>query len=179
MMRRAAAGIDEMLADARLGLRRVTPREAAGEVEQGNAVLVDIRPQAQRAAEGEVHAEYRPLVVERNVLEWRFDPRSEARLALAAYDLRVIVLCQEGYTSSLAASALQQLGITGATDVVGGFAAWRAAGLPVAPAPGPFAQARLRRTIRRVARAARSAAATPTAATRSVRRLPSSEWVAE
>jgi rhodanese-related sulfurtransferase len=111
----------------------VTPREAADELERGDGVLVDIRPQAQRAAEGEVHAAYRPLVVERNVLEWRFDPRSDARLALAAYDLRVIVLCQEGYTSSLAARALQQLGIAGATDVEGGFAAWRRAGLPMEP----------------------------------------------
>ena len=71
------------------------------------------------------------LVVERNVLEWRFDPRSEARLPEASYDARVMVLCQEGYTSSLAAAALQSLGVHRATDVVGGFAAWRDAGLPV------------------------------------------------
>ena len=69
-------------------------------------------------------------VVERNVLEWRYDPRSDARLPEASYDLRVIVLCQEGYTSSLAARALQQLGIDRVTDVIGGFAAWREAGLP-------------------------------------------------
>ena len=96
-------------------------------------MLVDIRPAAQRLAEGEVHPAYRPLVIERNVLEWRLDPRSSARLDIAAYDLRVLVLCQEGYTSSLAAAALQQLGLRQATDVDGGFAAWRAAGLPVAP----------------------------------------------
>ena len=70
--------------------------------------VVDIRPAAQRAAEGELPG---ALVVERNVLEWRFDPASDARLAIAAYDLQVIVLCQEGYTSSLAAAALQELGI--------------------------------------------------------------------
>jgi rhodanese-related sulfurtransferase len=131
--RRGPAGIDEMLAEARQGYRRLTARGAADELERSDAVLVDIRPQAQRAAEGEVHAAYGPLVVERNVLEWRFDPRSNARLALASYDLRVIVLCQEGYTSSLAAAALQQLGLVRATDVVGGFAAWRRAGLEVQP----------------------------------------------
>jgi rhodanese-related sulfurtransferase len=97
-----------------------------------DAVLVDIRPAAQRLAEGEVHPAYAPLVIERNVLEWRLDPRSTARLDIAAYDLRVLVLCQEGYTSSLAAAALQQLGLHRATDVRGGFAAWRASGLPVA-----------------------------------------------
>ena len=133
MGRRGTAGIDELLAEARRGLRRVTALQAAAELERSDAVLVDIRPSAQRAAEGEVHAGYGPLVVERNVLEWRFDPRSSARMALAAYDLRVIVLCQEGYTSSLAAAALQQLGLARATDVIGGFAAWRRAGLEVQP----------------------------------------------
>ncbi|WP_341351216.1 rhodanese-like domain-containing protein [Nocardioides convexus] len=95
-------------------------------------MIVDIRPAAQRAAEGEVASWLPLLVIERNVLEWRFDPRSEARIPEASYDARVIVLCQEGYTSSLAADALQSIGIPGATDVVGGFAAWREAGLPVA-----------------------------------------------
>ena len=74
------------------------------------------------------------MLVERNVLEWRFDPASDARLPLASYDLHVIVLCSEGYTSSLAAAALQDLGIRGATDLAGGFRAWAAAGLPVGPA---------------------------------------------
>ena len=125
--------IDEVLAAARSRLRRLSPGEAAA-VRRGG-VLVDIRPAAQRAAEGEVPG---ALVVERNVLEWRFDPASDARLPVAAYDLDVVVLCSEGYTSSLAAVALQELGIAGATDVVGGFAAWRAAGLPaVGGAPLP------------------------------------------
>ena len=84
-------------------------------------MLVDIRPAAQRAAEGELPG---ARVVERNVLEWRFDPTSEAALPEASYDLEVIVLCQEGYTSSLAAAALQDLGISKATDVIGGYAAW-------------------------------------------------------
>lgn len=92
------------------------------------ALLVDIRPAAQRALEGEVPGS---LIVERNVLEWRFDPASAARLPQATgYDVEVIVLCSEGYTSSLAADALRSLGLTQATDVVGGFVAWQAAGLP-------------------------------------------------
>jgi rhodanese-related sulfurtransferase len=73
-----------------------------------------------------------PVVIERNVLEWRLDPRSSARLPWAAYDARVLVLCQEGYASSLAAAALVRLGLTGATDVVGSLRAWREAGLPLA-----------------------------------------------
>jgi rhodanese-related sulfurtransferase len=126
-----ARSVDELLADARSRLRRLGPLEAATRVASG-AVLVDIRPAAQRAVEGSVPG---ALVVERNVLEWRFDPRSDARLDIAAYGLRVLVLCQEGYTSSLAAAALQQLGLTEATDIEGGFAAWRSAGLPVAGLP--------------------------------------------
>jgi len=122
--------IDQVLDRARAQLTRVSARQAHTEYLDG-ALLVDIRPAAQRTIEGEVPG---ALVIERNVLEWRLDPRSEARLDVAAYDLRVLVLCQEGYTSSLAAAALQQLGLTRATDVDGGFAAWRAAGLPVAAA---------------------------------------------
>ena len=126
------AGIDDQLTDARSRLDRVSARAAYQEVLHGRAVLVDIRPAAQRAFEGEVAAQLGPLVVERNVLEWRFDPRHEARLPIAAHDTRVLVLCQEGFTSSLAADALLRLGIRRATDVVGGFRAWREAGLPVA-----------------------------------------------
>ena len=125
-------GIDDQLADSRSRLLRVSARAAYPEVLYGRALLVDIRPAAQRAAEGEVAAHLTPLVVERNVLEWRFDPRSAARRPEAGFDTRVIVLCQEGYTSSLAADALLRLGIRRATDVVGGFRAWREAGLPVA-----------------------------------------------
>ena len=111
-----------MLADARARLRRLTATEAAAAQRTG-AVVVDIRPAAQRGAEGGPDG---VLVVERNVLEWRFDPTSDARLPVADYDLQVVVLCQEGYTSSLAAAALQDLGVWRATDVVGGWAAWRA-----------------------------------------------------
>lgn len=122
-----ARTIEEILAAARRRLDRLDPAGAHAEVTRG-AVLVDIRPAAQRAAEGQVPG---ALVVERNVLEWRFDPASTARLPQATgYDVRVIVLCAEGYTSSLAAAALHDLGLHRATDVAGGFHAWRAAGLP-------------------------------------------------
>ncbi|MCU1613440.1 MAG: Rhodanese domain protein [Frankiales bacterium] len=121
-----ARSIDQVLAEARTRLVRLTPTQAVGRTAAG-AVLVDIRPAAQRATEGEVPG---ALIVERNVLEWRFDPASDARLPLAGYDVEVIVLCSEGYTSSLAADALRSLGVLRATDVIGGFRAWSAAGLP-------------------------------------------------
>jgi rhodanese-related sulfurtransferase len=123
-------GVDDMLSDARSRLDRIGPCAAYRELLAGDALLVDIRPYAQRGSEGEVDPRLRVRAVERNVLEWRFDPRGDARFPEAAYDARVVVLCQEGYTSSLAADALQRLGVRRATDVVGGFAAWREAGLP-------------------------------------------------
>ena len=116
-----------MLAQARSALRRLTAAQAY-EAQGAGAVLVDIRPGWQRADEGAVPG---ALVVERNHLEWRFDPECEARLPEATgYDLQVIVLCSEGYTSSLAAASLHTLGLRNATDVIGGFHAWRAQGLP-------------------------------------------------
>jgi rhodanese-related sulfurtransferase len=125
-----ARTVDELLADARSRLQRIGPLEAATRMADG-AVLVDIRPAAQRAAEGSVPG---ALVVERNVLEWRFDPASDHRLPEATgYDVEVIVLCSEGYTSSLAADALRSLGLHRSTDVVGGFWAWTAVGLPTLP----------------------------------------------
>ncbi|KAG6815587.1 hypothetical protein H0H87_000319 [Tephrocybe sp. NHM501043] len=125
-------GIDQMLSDARAQLQRISPQQAWDELcepEVGAPTfLVDIRPAAQRELGGIQGS----LVIERNVLEWRFDPRCQARLAIAdRYDLRVIVFCQEGYTSSLAAYALQQLGLLNATDIIGGYQAWKEAGLPV------------------------------------------------
>jgi len=123
-----AASIDELLDAARQRLVRVTPEQAHAEVSAGAALLVDIRPAAQRAIEGEFAGS---LVIERNVLEWRFDPASDARIPEATgYDVRVIVACSEGYTSSLAAAALQDLGLHRATDLDGGFVAWRSDGLP-------------------------------------------------
>jgi rhodanese-related sulfurtransferase len=127
-----ARSIDEILAAARTRLNRLEPKEALAAQRDG-AVLVDIRPAAQRAKTGIIPD---ALVVERNVLEWRFDPASDARLPVAdRYDLEVIVYCEEGYTSSLAAAALLDLGLFRATDLAGGISAWRAAGLPVEPAP--------------------------------------------
>ena len=122
----AARSIDELLWEARAGLDRYSPARAAAAFGRG-ALLVDIRPHAQRVHEGEIPG---ALVLERNVLEWRLDPQSSARIPESAYDLEVVVLCSEGYTSSLAAAALQVLGLARATDLEGGFAAWRAAGLP-------------------------------------------------
>ena len=123
--------IEQMLATARARLQRLSPNEAYGAMIETEAILVDIRPEGQRAAEGSIAG---ALVVERNVLEWRFDPTSSARLPIATdHDLLVIVFCSEGYTSSLAAGALQDLGLWRATDVVGGFHAWRATGLPIGP----------------------------------------------
>ncbi|XRQ14444.1 rhodanese-like domain-containing protein [Actinomadura welshii] len=128
-----ARTIDDLLGEARARLVRLTPGQARAEMRDG-ALLVDIRPAAQRADEGEVPG---ALIVERNVLEWRLDPASDARLPEATgHDLRVIVLCSEGYTSSLAAASLHDLGLTRATDVMGGFRAWRAAGLPATGGAG-------------------------------------------
>ncbi|MGH3657474.1 MAG: rhodanese-like domain-containing protein [Micromonosporaceae bacterium] len=124
--------VDELLAEARCGLVRLTPYQAHTE-QRADAVLVDIRPAAQRAAEGEIPG---ALTVERNVLEWRFDPASGARLPEAGYHIRVIVFCSEGYTSSLAAASLQRLGVKRATDIIGGFVAWRADGLPTVQPDG-------------------------------------------
>jgi rhodanese-related sulfurtransferase/mannose-6-phosphate isomerase-like protein (cupin superfamily) len=129
--RPAALSIEQVLSAARARLRRLSPDEAYEAVAKTEAILVDIRPESQRAIEGSVRG---ALIVERNVLEWRFDPASSARLPVATdHDLQVIVFCSEGYTSSLAAAALQDLGLWRATDVVGGFHAWRATGLPIVP----------------------------------------------
>jgi rhodanese-related sulfurtransferase/mannose-6-phosphate isomerase-like protein (cupin superfamily) len=123
--------IDQVLSAARARLRRLSPDETYKALAKTEAVLVDIRPERQRAIEGSIAG---ALIVERNVLEWRFDPASSARLPIATdHDLHVILFCSEGYTSSLAAAALQDLGLRRATDVVGGFHAWRAAGLPIVP----------------------------------------------
>ncbi|KAF8261322.1 Rhodanese-like domain-containing protein [Lactarius quietus] len=127
-------GIDETLALARTRLHRLLPQQALAELRDTDitvpVLLVDIRPAAQRATQGHIPG---AMIIERNVLEWRFDPRSlDGRLDIATrYDLRIIVFCHEGYTSSLAAAALQDIGLLNATDVVGGFEAWKAEGLPV------------------------------------------------
>jgi rhodanese-related sulfurtransferase len=118
--------IDTLLDDARSRLRRLTADEVPAALDRG-ALLVDIRPQAQRAREGDVE---QALVIERNVLEWRCDPTSDAKLPQAqGDDVEWVVLCSEGYTSSLAAAALQDLGLHRATDVIGGYHALVAAGV--------------------------------------------------
>ncbi|OBK36231.1 sulfurtransferase [Mycobacterium sp. 1245111.1] len=121
--------IDHVLESARNRLRRLAADEVPAALHRG-ALLVDIRPQAQRAREGEVPESLNALVIERNVLEWRCDPTSDARLPQAiSDDVEWVVLCSEGYTSSLAAVALQDLGLHRATDVIGGYRALQAAGL--------------------------------------------------
>lgn len=125
--------IDHVLESARNSLRRMAAAEVPAALRRG-ALLVDIRPQAQRSQEGELPESLKALVIERNVLEWRCDPTSDARLPQAiGDDVEWVVLCSEGYTSSLAAAALQDLGLHRATDVVGGYHALAAAGL-VSPA---------------------------------------------
>lgn len=124
--------IEQVLADARSRLDRLDPDAARTSQRQG-ALVVDIRPYHQRVAEGELPG---ALVLERNTLEWRLDPTSDARVPEASYDTQVVVVCSEGYTSSLAAVALQDLGVT-ATDLAGGLAAWRESGLPVVPGGTP------------------------------------------
>ncbi len=120
--------VDELLAAARARLRRVGPEEAAAAVARG-ALLVDTRTLRQRQVDGEIPG---ALPIERNHLEWRLDPASDARVPEAVgYDVEVIVVCDEGYASSLAAASLQDLGLHRATDLTGGFQAWKAAGLPV------------------------------------------------
>lgn len=123
--------IDELLAAARARLRRFDPSEANEAVARG-AVIVDIRAESQRERDGVVPgAHYIP----RNVLEWRADPSSDWRDPVVSDpDREVIVMCNEGYQSSLVAATLKDLGIERATDLEGGFQAWRRAGLPVEPA---------------------------------------------
>jgi rhodanese-related sulfurtransferase len=120
--------VEELLARARSALRRVDASEAAEAVRRG-AVLLDIRSEVQRDRDGVIPA---AVFIPRNVLEWRCDPASSSRdERVSDPDLQLIVFCDEGYQSSLAAATLQQLGLPRATDLVGGFRAWRAAGLPV------------------------------------------------
>ncbi|MGZ4431147.1 MAG: rhodanese-like domain-containing protein [Gaiellales bacterium] len=122
--------IDELLDRARSGLRRLEPAEAYQAMLRG-ALLIDTRSHEQRVAGGIVPGSIR---LHRNVLEWRVDPTSGYQdEAIAGCTQELIVMCQQGYSSSLAAATLQELGIARATDLVGGFEAWKAAGLPVEP----------------------------------------------
>ena len=121
--------IDEALTSARRRLSRLTAEQANAEHATG-ALLVDTRTESQRLDQGEIPGS---LVIDRTVLEWRLDPTSATRIAEATdHKIRVIVLCAQGYSSSLAAASLLDLGLVNATDVIGGFEAWREAGLPIA-----------------------------------------------
>jgi rhodanese-related sulfurtransferase len=123
--------VNDLLSDARARLHRVAPERAYAAMQAG-ALLVDIRSEVQREADGVVPG---ALFFPRNVLEWRLDPASgHADPRVPGPAAEVIVMCNEGYQSSLAAATLQELGFARATDLVGGFQAWRAAGLPVEPA---------------------------------------------
>jgi rhodanese-related sulfurtransferase len=137
--------VDDVLEQARAGYKRAEAHEAA-RLNAAGALLVDIRPAAQRAEFGEIPD---ALIIERNVLEWRLDPTSPFRHPAVTGPAQVIVIfCQAGYASSLAAVSLHQLGLSNATDLVGGFEAWEQSGLPVTgdqhqagaePAPPPDA----------------------------------------
>jgi rhodanese-related sulfurtransferase len=120
------SSVDLFLEEARAELERVTPEEADA-LRRDGALLVDIRPLANRAAEGEIPG---AVPVERIHLEWRLAPDSEWRLPGVSTDSVVIVFCNESYASSLAARDLRRLGLLRATDLIGGFRAWAAAGLP-------------------------------------------------
>ncbi len=120
-------GIDAVLADSRAGMARLSPAEVVAAQARG-ALVVDTRTEAQRRRQGELPG---AVVIDRTVLEWRLDPACDHRDAeLASYDRRVILMCDEGYQSSLAAATLKELGIENATDMIGGFQAWIDAGLP-------------------------------------------------
>lgn len=124
----APRSIESLLAVARARLHRVGPHEAQ-RAAAGGALLIDIRPESSRREEGGLPG---ALVVERTVLEWRLDPQSPDRLPeITDHDTRIVIVCNEGYSSSLAAATLQDLGLVNATDLDGGFRAWKEAGLPV------------------------------------------------
>ena len=117
-----ARSTDDLLAEARRRITRVEPEELDGLQAEG-ALVVDIRPVAQRGTEGELGF---GLIVERNVLEWRFDLTGSHTLPeVTSHDQPVVVVCSEGYASSLAADSLRQLGFTRAGDLAGGYQAWR------------------------------------------------------
>ena len=115
------SAVDRLLLSARANLDRVPPENLANEIEAG-AILVDIRPTEQRARDGDMP---RALVIDRNVLEWRMDITGAHHIAeITDQNQRIILVCNEGYASSLAAATLRALGLSRATDLVGGFQAW-------------------------------------------------------
>ncbi|MEU7876023.1 rhodanese-like domain-containing protein [Dactylosporangium sp. NPDC049140] len=132
MQQLSATGVDRILDEARNGIRRYTPHETEAARRRG-ALVVDTRTETQRAETGELPG---AIVIDRTVLEWRLDPASDARIEEAAgYDVEVVVVCRQGYSSSLAAESLRRVGLHRATDLAGGVEAWLAAGLPLHRGP--------------------------------------------
>jgi rhodanese-related sulfurtransferase len=124
----SGSGINDVLAEARRDVRRYTPHETEAARRRG-ALVVDTRTETQRAETGELPG---ALVIDRTVLEWRIDPAGDARIPEATgYDLEVVVVCRQGYSSSLAAESLRRIGLHRATDMIGGVEAWQQAGLPL------------------------------------------------
>ena len=125
-------GIDELLFASREGVPRLSPDETVAAAARG-ALVVDTRTETQRRRQGELPG---AVVIDRTVLEWRLDPKSEACIPEAgSYDQEIVVVCRQGYSSSVAAASLRALGLSRATDMVGGVEAWLAAGLPVTDGP--------------------------------------------
>lgn len=126
-----AASIDVLLEEARAGLTRLTPDESLAAIELSAGLIVDIRSEVDRERHGLVPGAH---FVARNVIEWRFDPATEYHdPVLVAVEGPLVLMCMQGYQSSLAAAALQRLGVHNATDMIGGFESWLAEGLPIAP----------------------------------------------
>lgn len=124
--------IDEVLAASRAEVRRLSPEQTAAAKDRG-ALVIDTRTEVQRREQGELP---NVLVIDRTVLEWRLDPSSPDRIPEAtSYDVQVVVVCRQGYSSSLAAASLRTVGLSRATDMEGGVEAWVAAGLPLSTAP--------------------------------------------
>ncbi|RZS91028.1 rhodanese-related sulfurtransferase [Motilibacter rhizosphaerae] len=124
-------GVDALLAAARTGLERLTPEQARA-AQQAGALLVDTRTETQRREQGELPG---AVVIDRTVLEWRLDPSSGVCIPEADWDLQVVVVCRQGYSSSVAAATLRAMGLHRATDLAGGVEAWVRAGLPLHDGP--------------------------------------------
>jgi rhodanese-related sulfurtransferase len=131
-MTTTVTGVDAVLEQARIGMRRLDPHETRAAVTAG-ALLIDTRTDRQRAAQGNLPG---AIVLDRTVLEWRLDPTSPSRIPEAAgYDLTIVIVCRQGYSSSLAAASLRTIGLRRVTDMVGGVEAWLAEGLPITHQP--------------------------------------------
>ena len=125
-------GTDAVLAASRDGVRRLTPAEVLEAAARG-ALVVDTRTEAQRRRQGELPG---AVVIDRTVLEWRLDPTGDHRIPEASgHDLEVVVVCRQGFSSSLAAASLRAVGLHRATDLIGGVEGWLAAGLPMSAGP--------------------------------------------